>query len=29
MMQKLKLFEKDGVGENKRWTFKTVIDRLM
>jgi transposase len=30
MMQKLKpLFEKDGVGENKRWSFKTVIDRLM
>jgi transposase len=29
MMQKLKpLFEKDGVGENKRWSFKTVIDRL-
>jgi transposase len=30
MTQKLKpLFEKDGVGENKRWSFKTVIDRLM
>jgi transposase len=29
MMQKLKpLFEKDGVGENKRWSFKTVIERL-
>ena len=29
MMQKLKpLFENDGVGENKRWSFKTVIDRL-
>lgn len=29
MMQKLKpLFEQDGVGENKRWSFQSVIERL-
>ena len=29
MMQKLKpLFKEDGVGENKRWSFQAVIERL-
>ena len=29
MMQKLKpLFDEDGVGENKRWSFQAVIERL-
>jgi hypothetical protein len=28
-MQKLKpLFKQDGVGDNKRWTFEGVINRL-